>query len=32
MALRLSTGLRNRLLGINTNKVLNGTFASALTK
>jgi hypothetical protein len=31
MALRLSTGLRNRLLGINTNKVLNGTFASALT-
>jgi len=31
MALRLSTGQRNRLLGINTTKVSNGTFASALT-
>ncbi|MBF0345272.1 MAG: hypothetical protein HQL06_13715 [Nitrospirae bacterium] len=28
MALRLSTGLRNKILGINTNMFTNGTFAS----
>ena len=31
MALRLSTGLRNRLLGITTEKISNGTFDSATT-
>lgn len=29
MTLRISTGLRNKLCGINSNKVTNGTFASA---
>ncbi|KJU83825.1 hypothetical protein MBAV_003985 [Candidatus Magnetobacterium bavaricum] len=31
MALRLSTGLRNKMLGINTNMFTNGTFASDFT-
>lgn len=31
MALRLSTGLRNKVLGINLTKVTNGTFESATT-
>ncbi len=31
MALRLSTGLRNKMLGINTNMVTNGTFVSDFT-
>ena len=31
MALRLSTGLRNKLLGINTELITNGGFGSATT-
>ena len=31
MTLRLSTGLRNRMLGITTEKITNGTFESATT-
>jgi hypothetical protein len=31
MALRLSTGLRNKLLGINTNKLTNGSFTTDTT-
>ena len=31
MALRISTGLRNKLLGINTNKLTNGDFTSDAT-
>lgn len=31
MSLRLSTGLRNKMLGINTNMVINGAFDSATT-
>ena len=31
MALRLSTGLRNKLLGINNNKITNGSFTSDTT-
>jgi len=31
MALRISTGMRNRILGINTDKITNGAFTSDTT-